>query len=266
MWGWCRNQGEIISQINLTRFSKRQAIQLAMKQIHEIQLQILAKLIFKPDLKYTELKPDKELENNQFDYHLDQLIEMGLVMKKANKYLLTAEGKEYAGRIETETTKVIKQAKISAWLGCVRNGGEKREFLIYIRKKQPFYGCQGFCGGKIGYGELFTEAASREMLEETGLIGRPQLALVKHYRVFNKTTKQLLEDKLMFLFRVENPKGELKPDINEGDYEWISEKDLDRRVTNYFEDKKAFDHQVEVLKNYQGQVLFEETDYYGDNF
>lgn len=257
---------DIRSQIDLTRFSKRLALEWPMKQIHEIQLQILTKLIFKPDLRYSELKPSKDLENNQFDYHLDQLIANGLVAKIGNKYLLTPIGKEYASRIETEKTKVIKQAKISAWLGCIRKGNQENEYLIYSRKKHPFYGCQGFCGGKVGYGELFIEAAKRELLEETGLTGKPELALVKHYRVFNRTTKVLLEDRLMLLFVVKSPDGELKPDLSEGDYQWMAESELDKKVTNYFEDKQAFDHQVEVLKNYHGQILFEETDYYGDNF
>jgi hypothetical protein len=47
--------------------------------MHKLQLQILTKLVFKPDLKYMELKPEKDLENNQFDYHLNQLIDAGYI-------------------------------------------------------------------------------------------------------------------------------------------------------------------------------------------
>ena len=234
--------------------------------MHEIQLQILSRLIFKPSLKYTELKPDKELENNQFSYHLDQLIGLGFIKKDGVNYLLTEIGKEYSSRVETESNKVVKQAKISAWLGCVRTTNNINEYLIYTRKKHPFYGCQGFCSGKIQYGESFIGAACRELLEETGLTGQPKLALVKHYRVFNKTTRLILEDKLMLMFRIDNPTGELKPDLSEGDYSWIAENELNSKVTNYFEDKTAFNHQVEVLRNYDGKILFEETDYYGSNF
>jgi hypothetical protein len=70
----------------------------------------------------------------------------------------------------------------------------------------------------------------------------------------------------MLLYKIKDPKGDLKPDLTEGDYAWIAEKDFANKVTNYFENKAAFDHQVEVLNNFKGQVIFEETDYYGGNF
>ena len=70
----------------------------------------------------------------------------------------------------------------------------------------------------------------------------------------------------MLLFRIDNISGELKPDLLEGDYSWIAESQLKSKVTNYFEDKIAFDHQVEILRNYNGKIIFEETDYYGGNF
>lgn len=52
-----------------------------MKQLHEIQLQILKKLLFAKELRYTDLKPDVELENNQLDFHLDKLIGVGMSVK-----------------------------------------------------------------------------------------------------------------------------------------------------------------------------------------
>lgn len=236
-----------------------------MKQIHKVQLEILKKLLFVKKLRFTDLKPDKEMENNQFDYHLDQLIDQGLIYKNDQNYKLSDTGKEYASRIETENNKIVKQAKISAWLACIRTINGNIEYLICTRKKHPFYGCQGFCGGKVQYGELFMEAASRELWEETGLQGTPKLALIKHYRVFNKEDV-ILEDKLMLFFRVDNPEGTLKPDLNEGEYNWILESELDSKVINYYEDKVAFDHQIEIIRNYNGQVVFEETDRYADNF
>ena len=114
-----------------------------MKQLHNIQLEILKKLLFADLVKYTDLKPDKEMENNKFDFHLDQLIEFGYVEKEDKKYRLTAIGKEYANRIDTERVEVTRQAKIGVFICCIReNNG--REFLLITRKKQPFYKCKGF--------------------------------------------------------------------------------------------------------------------------
>ena len=52
-----------------------------MRQLHEIQLQILKKLLFASGLRYAQIKPDPQMENNQFDFHLDQLIDGGYVEK-----------------------------------------------------------------------------------------------------------------------------------------------------------------------------------------
>jgi hypothetical protein len=73
----------MIGQFNLTRFSFQEAylsliysLVFLMKQLHPIQLKILKKLLFAPQLKYTELKPEEHIENNQLSFHLNTLISM----------------------------------------------------------------------------------------------------------------------------------------------------------------------------------------------
>lgn len=137
-----------------------------MKQPHPIQLQILKKLLFVKSVKFTDLKPDKDIENNQFDFHLDQLIRFEYIEKLGKEYSLTSVGKEFANRMDTDKTTINIQAKISAVVAPVRiNKDGEKEFLIYTRLKHPFYGCQGFMSGKIAYGEAVLEAASRELKE-----------------------------------------------------------------------------------------------------
>lgn len=120
-----------------------------MDQLHQIQRQIINKLIFSPGLRYTELKPSKDLENNQFDFHLDRLISLGYVQKVDKLYALTNAGKTYSATFDTEKVAVIKQAKLTVWLAPMRKANDLWEFLVYTRLKHPFFGCQGFCGGKI---------------------------------------------------------------------------------------------------------------------
>ena len=50
-----------------------------MEKLHDIQNQILKRLMFSTGLRYTEMKPDKEMENNQFQFHLNQLTKKGYV-------------------------------------------------------------------------------------------------------------------------------------------------------------------------------------------
>lgn len=232
-----------------------------MKQLHGVQLQILKKLLFANELRYSQVKPDPEMENNQFDFHLDQLISGGYVEKKNKTYKLTNFGKEYANRMDTEEVLIAKQSKISAWICCRR----KNQYLIYTRLKQPFYGCQGFMSGKVKYGEKIVEAAERELEEETGLKGKPQIVSIKHFLVFDKQSNELVEDKFMFLCLMENPTGELRPH-DEGKYEWINENNLKSYVINHFESWRAFEKQLEEIKSFKGEIKLEEIDHWSEKF
>jgi ADP-ribose pyrophosphatase YjhB (NUDIX family) len=237
-----------------------------MKQLHTIQLQILSKLLFSRSLRYSQLKPSKDMENNQFQFHLDALINMGYVNKENTKYTLSAKGKEYANRIDENDNKLKLQAKISVWIACTRIINNKTQFLIGTRLKQPFYGCQGYISGKVQYGEKLSAAVKRELTEESGLkCGSSELVAIKHYRVFRQGTSELLEDKFMFLCLVKEPTGSLKLS-REGKLEWIDVIDLEKYVTNPFEDKIAFRQQIDLIRNFDGNVKFIEEDYYSDKF
>ena len=236
-----------------------------MKQLHLIQLQILRKLLFATSLRYTEMKPDNEMLNNQFDFHLDQIIKEGWVTKTKEGYFLTSSGKEYANRMNTGTATIEKQAKIGAIVCafCERNG--KRQYLVYTRLKQPFYGCQGFMSGKIAYGETVIDGAKRELKEETNLDGEPQVFSIRHFRVFDKQTGELLEDKFLYYCLVRNPEGEIV-DSAEGKYEWIDEDKIDSHVTNHFESLEVFKRDVEEINSFRGEIRFSEVDHISDKF
>ncbi len=236
-----------------------------MKQRHHIQLTILQKLLFAPQLSYTELKPDLTLENNQFSFHLDQLKKDGLVEKNVDMYRLTPQGKEYAGRLDTDNSKFMVQAKIGARVACTRLREGQLEFLVYTRKKQPFYGCQGFLSGKVRYGETVSDAAKRELKEETNLTGNPTLVEVQHMLVYEEDSHTLLEDKFFFFYRVHEPEGELLPN-NEGEHYWIPENRLEQEVTNPFEDKTNFMREIYTLKNFAGQLSFREQIFTSQKF
>lgn len=236
-----------------------------MDQLHQLQREIIKKLIFSPTLRYMELKPNELIENNQFDFHLDRLISYGFIQKGDQGYFLTPIGKEFSSRFDTDQVKIIKQAKISAWMACMRDTKKGYEFLIYTRLKQPFYGCQGFCGGKVNYGEKIFQTASRELKEETGLVGSPELVHIQHYLVRNIEATLLLEDKIMFLFRFINPTGDLISQNEEGKYEWIAEHDIDNFITKPFETISALHEQIHILKN-QKHLSFNETDHFNDKY
>jgi 8-oxo-dGTP pyrophosphatase MutT (NUDIX family) len=235
-----------------------------MKQLHKVQLGILKKLLFSDSTTYTQMKPDPEMGNNQFDFHLKTLMSVGLVTKINSQYKLTQKGKEYANRMDTDINKIPMQAKLSVWV-CITRGVSKKEYLIGTRLKQPFFGKQGFIAGKIKFGEEILDAARREMKEETNLEGEPSLVLIRHFLVFDKKTNKLLEDKFMFLCRVDDPKGELANN-EEVKLDWIKESELREKITEPFERIDDFIDIVNIAKNFKKEVLFQEVKEYTDNF
>jgi hypothetical protein len=115
-----------------------------MKNLHLIQIAILKKLLFVPSARYMQLKPE-DVENNQFDFHLDQVVKFGYVYKLTDgSYALSADGKDFTNRMDAEEVAVPKQAKLGVVICCIRKGQAGNEFLIYTRSKHPFFGCQGF--------------------------------------------------------------------------------------------------------------------------
>jgi len=236
-----------------------------MKQQHKIQLEILKKLLFADKLRYSNLKPSFDMENNQFDFHLKELIKAGYVEKDSRFYFLTGMGKEYANRMDTDKVAMNQQAKISVWFCCRRKNKDEFQYLIYTRLKQPFYGCQGFPSGKVQYGETVVKAATRELKEETNLKSTPRIVMIKHYLVFDKKDKNLLEDKFMFLCLFENPSGALKTN-NEGKYDWVSKKDIEKYVTNHFESFPVFQKQIDLIDNFDGNITFIEEKHFSSKF
>lgn len=236
-----------------------------MKQLHETQLAILKKLLFSPELRYTDLKPNHKMDNNQFDFHLDKMIDAGHIEKVEGGYALSSAGKEYANRIDTDVDKIIKQAKIGAFICSTRDYEGQKQYLIYTRHKHPFYGCQGFPAGKVNFGEAITDAAQREFKEETNLDGDAKLVMIKHYRVYDTNTGNLLEDKFLHLCHIHNPQGNLVGN-NEGVYSWINESDLKKYVTNHFTSWDDFMTEIEAIKNFTGEVKFLEVTYKSEKF
>ncbi|MCA0044615.1 NUDIX hydrolase [Celeribacter litoreus] len=63
---------------------------------------------------------------------------------------------------------VSQLPKLGALAVCVRDG----RFLLVQRSKEPDLGKWGFPGGHVELGESITEAAERELFEETGITAR----------------------------------------------------------------------------------------------
>ncbi|MBN1263747.1 MAG: NUDIX hydrolase [Candidatus Pacebacteria bacterium] len=225
-----------------------------MRQLHQQQLKILDGLLFSLSAKYSELKPIL-MENSQFVFHLERLIKMGLIKKGRAGYQLTTAGKEYANRIYVRDLKIIRQVKSTTVICACKEKNHQRFFLVYQRLKHPFFGCWGFPTEKPRWGEKLITAVARGLKEEASLRGEGKLFAIRHYRVYSKKDK-LLEDKLMHAFLFRNPQGKLKGSI-EGNYCWVKEKDLIKKVKPPLEEFREF---YQALKDFKNKISFKEID------
>jgi ADP-ribose pyrophosphatase YjhB (NUDIX family) len=224
-----------------------------MEQLHDIQMQVLSKLAFSESMTYTEMKPDSKMDNNQFDWHVKQLLKRGFIAHAGASYALTPEGKQYVASLNTEEATIELQGRLSAWVVCTRQVNGELEFLFYTRKKHPFYNCQGFPAGKIKRGETVEAGAQRELLQECGLTGKPQLLHLQHY-IIQSPSHSVLDDKYMFLCLFENPTGELRSS-EEGLCEWVPESKIDSWLTNPFSSIEEVKMVIAACKNKAAQTI-----------
>jgi ADP-ribose pyrophosphatase YjhB (NUDIX family) len=187
--------------------------------LHTIQLKILTGLLFQPHARFRDLEIP-HITSDHLTYHLKTLIKLKLIQKKDSKYSLTKKGKELAGRIDTDTALLEKQPKVGVAVLAVRIYKGRKQILIHKRLKQPFYGFEGGVTGKIKYSEKIEETAARELFEETGVSGEVTCKGIIHYRDFDEK-QSLLSAKILFVFIVENLKGNLKKQVKEGKNFWI---------------------------------------------
>lgn len=212
-----------------------------MNEKHFIQMRIIKSLMFKPDIGFSELNTSG-LSSDQFSYHLNSLIEEGLIQKNnQGLYSLTHKGRKFGINLDTDNSKIKMQPKVSALVIVTREKKEEKEILMMKRLKTPFYGFWGFFSGKVKYSEKIEDAAVREVKEESGLeISEINFRYILHELLFT-TEGELLEDKIFFTYEATKTRGEVS-NSQEGECAWLSEKE-------FYKQKKKF-YDLEDLYNW----------------
>ena len=179
---------------------------------------------------------------------------------QSNAWNRTAQGKEYANRIDAGELQIQLQAKTGVLVCATRGQGDAQEYLIYTRKKHPFFGKQGFITWKAKLGEALSDVAQRELWEEGHLLGTPQLVHIKHSFVYEKESHKLLEDKFFYFFLVQDPQG-----TAQGSEEWpverIARKEFPTKITSIFYDFEDIMKIIDSLSIPNRPLTFEEKSY-----
>ncbi len=230
-----------------------------MENLKETHFKILTRLLFFPKSRFKHLNTDS-LTTDNFSYYIRTLIATGLIKKDGSYYSLTSKGKMVAGKIDTQTYAIEKQPKVSVIIIPTRVHGGKKQYLIQQRRKEPYFGYWGFFTGKVRFGETVVEAGMRELSEETGLEGKINFCFQIHEMVYDKDTKDLLEDKFFQVLEAKNLIGELKLDNEEGFVKFVTEREF-RKI------QPKFHSEDEILSWYlESDFAFKEEKYYIEKF
>jgi len=230
--------------------------------IHAAQTSILRELLFRQSAGYAELQKPTGLSSDHFNFHMNRLLELGLVEKiSRGKYKLAVKGKEYANRLDTDNNTVERQPKAAVLIGLKRQHDGEIQYIFQQRLKNPYYGFWGLPSGKIRWGETIVETARRESLEETGLDADFTVVSVYHEHIKSVETGEFLEDKIFFVVLGTNPSGELLIDFEGGHNEWLSVEDALKQPKKY----ETLELEIELLHTnkwfYEQTVSYNKQDF-----
>ena len=197
---------------------------------HPAQAAILRALLFAPDANFSTLQKSTDLTSDHFNFHIKKLQKHGFLTKSDSRYHLTAKGKEYANRMDTDDHKIEKQPKVGVLLCLERiNSNGEKEYLLQQRLKQPYFEFWGRFGGKVRWGESFEDCAKRELKEEAGLDADFTFRSVYRKRDFSEKTSELLEDKIFIVMHADKYTGTLIEDFEGGHNEWLTADQLKQK-------------------------------------
>lgn len=196
--------------------------------IHEVQGSILRELLFHNGTNFASLNK-LDLTNDHFTFHIHRLINEGIIEKKGKLYFLTQKGKQFAGKLDIDSNKMEKFGTPGVAVTAKKIIKGVPHYVVQQRLKEPFYGYWGYINGKIRFGEFSKDTARRELKEETGLEGEPEILMVAH-KLRGPSRREIKLDHFFFLYLVKNPKGELK-DTEEGKNFWKTMEEIRKLQT-----------------------------------
>ena len=146
--------------------------------------------------RYAELQP-KEIESSHFKYHLNQLINDDLVIRKSRGvYSLSDKGASTVDKLSSGRTTLRATPKL---ITCTLIHDDS-QYYLYKKDKEPYRECFGFVGGKIHEGESSEVAAKRELQEKLNFTaksinfcGSAEVRISKNEKLYTHAVAMIFE-------------------------------------------------------------------------
>jgi len=186
-------------------------------ELHPIQQQILTKLMQAPgEQRYSELMIEG-VENDLFNYHLQQLVKVGFINKDESRYSLSENGQKAITHLDA-LGNPRQFFKVSVALMVFRN--DNTELLVQKRLRNPFYGEITTVAGKVLPGEKVVDAARRKLLEEANLAA--QFTFIGVLRKIKRNAEHMIFEAVFYHYCVaHDPVGVLSEKNEFGENFWI---------------------------------------------
>lgn len=170
-------------------------------------------------MRYAKLKPDAEIPNDLYNYHLRKLVSDGIVEKTSEGYTLSSTGKRHVADAHHTSDQSDRLFKYNVLLIVAREINGTLHILNQRRTAQPSYGIVGIPGGTILKSEPLLAGAARKLQQETGLVGTFQYIGTER-RIFYRDS-ELFSDVLFPICLCEDAAGE--PGTTEfGENFWVT--------------------------------------------
>lgn len=183
---------------------------------HHIQREIIYRLAFADQLRFSELKPD-DVENKLFTYHLKKVLAAGFADKTPDgAYRLTPEGQRIGKGVYHGDKRLINRAYSVLFLAVRRRGDGA--WLLYRRRTHPLRGLSGFMHAQPSPDRSILETAAAQLTTQTGLTATFRVGGSGFFRIYQEDTLESFTNFTLLI--TDDAQGELQPDSEVAEYFW----------------------------------------------
>lgn len=190
--------------------------------MHKIQKIILKRLIDKNRQRYNQLVKDYTSDDN-INYHLNKLLDLGLIQKRSRYYFITRSGLKVSGEYSLDDLEEKKYKTLYIGFVCFY----KDKYILRGRKSGS---CQFYKlpGGKPVYGKPHYDEVERLFAKATSL-KLPKKRFTHdsiHFKLQLTSQGKILFDDTLIVYKVKLTEGEYHKAVLRKNNYWFSKKQI----------------------------------------